>query len=318
MEKRYKGVVVPSITPFNFDFSLDEDSLIGICEYFEKHNVSLLLLGTTGESASVSTAIGRRLVKVVVDNLKGKTDIYACLSSNCLEENISNAKAYIDTGADVIVSMLPCYFPITPEQMFRYYVRLVDSLDFPLMIYNIPSTTNMSIPLEIIERLSHHPNIVGLKDSERNLERINACIKLFKGRNDFSYFTGYAALCASSLRMGADGIIPSTGNFVPGLFRLLYDCAIKRNWDRANQLQAETDHIASIYQQGRTLGESLLALKIMLGELGLCKPVVLPPLTDIDPNEIKWIVASSREIVHKYHLTPQSQLNHYGLKIHRF
>lgn len=309
MKKRYRGIVVPTITPFNADYSLDEESVRRMCCHFEKHRVSLLLLGTTGESASISARIGRRLVEIVVGCLKGKTDIYVCLTGNCLEENVDNAKAYIDAGADIIVSTLPCYFSLSPEQMFGYYVRLVEGIDFPIMLYNIPATTKMSIPLEIIERLSHHPKIIGLKDSERSIDRIKQSIEVFSLRSDFSYFSGFAAYGSASLRLGADGIVPSTANFVPGMFRRLYDSAILGQWDTANQLQAETDMIAKVYQNGRPLGESLIALKVMVGELGLCQSVVLPPLTDLDAEEAKQIVGLTREIIMKHRLMLHSHVN---------
>ena len=95
--------------------------------------------------------------------------------------------------------------------MYNYYKNLADNIKGPLMLYNIKATTHMSIPVEIIRRLSMHPNIVGLKDSERDLERMEACISISKGREDFAYFCGWAAQSAHSLELGADGIVPSTG-----------------------------------------------------------------------------------------------------------
>jgi dihydrodipicolinate synthase/N-acetylneuraminate lyase len=302
MIKKYSGVVVPLITPYGEKCRLDEVAVTCISKECARHDVSVLALGTTGESPSISTKESRLMVEVIANAIKGVTKIYACLTGNCVAENIENARAYIDAGADVIVSVLPCYFTLTPSEMFTYYLKLADAIDFPLMIYNIPATTNMSIPLEIVEKLSKHPNILGFKDSERDEERIIKGIEMFRNREDFSYFVGYAALCARSLRIGADGIIPSTGNFVPGMFKQLYDYSKAGLWDEAERMQNETNEIARIYQGGRSLGESLQALKVMMNELGLCQPVAIPPLSEISLEEKDEILIKTRTIMEKYRI----------------
>ena len=227
---------------------------------------------------------------------------YACLTGNSLGDNLDNAKAYMDSGADVIVSTLPCYFSLQPGQMHAYYTKLADSLKFPLMIYNIPSVTNMSIPLEIVEDLSRHPYISGLKDSERDEKRMFRGIEIFRDREDFSFFVGYAALSARSLIEGADGIVPSTGNLVPDMFRALYGHAKAGNLEEAMRLQQQTDEIARIYQDGRSLGESLQALKVMMNELGLCEPYAIPPLQNLDGPSQERIRELTRQVVKKYNL----------------
>ena len=153
------------------------------------------------------------------------------------------------------------------------------------MLYNILATTHMSIPLEAVMLLADHPNIVGLKDSERDLERMSACVSFSKQREDFSYFCGWAAQSAHALQLGADGIVPSTGNFVPGMFKKLYDAAISGDMATAMRLQEETDEIARIYQKGRTLGQSLAALKVMMQLRGLCQPWMLMPLSRLSEEE---------------------------------
>lgn len=300
MKKKYSGVVVPLITPFNPDYSLDEAALGCIVNNCTSQEVSVLLLGTTGESPSISPAVSRRIVNFAAKSVKGKTKIYACLSGNCVEENIENAKAYIDEGADVIVSVIPYYFKLKSAEILAYYEKLAESIDFPLMIYNIPSTTNLSIPLEVVDELSKHPMILGFKDSERDENRIERGIKMFRDRADFSFFVGYAALCASSLRMGADGIIPSTGNFVPGMFKQLYDYSISGMWEEAERLQKETDEIAKIYQEGRSLEESLQALKIMMSEICPCKPVAIPPLSELKKEDQEQLLIKTKHIIEKY------------------
>jgi 4-hydroxy-tetrahydrodipicolinate synthase len=308
MQKKYRGVVVPMITPFGEDLKPDFSAIKRICDNCAKHDVSLLLLGTTGESPSISTRDSRELVRIVSESLRGSVNLYACITSNSLYDNIENAKAYIDAGADVIVSILPNYYKIHPDQMYAYYWELADTLDFPLMIYNIPTVTHMSIPLETVRELSRHPRILGLKDSERDEQRIIRGIEMFRDNKDFSFFVGYAAMSARSLREGADGIIPSTGNLVPSMFNDLYLHAISGNHAEATQLQKQTDEIASIYQKGRNLGESLQVLKVMMSEMELCDPFVLPPLKTLDNSSQKPIREATRNMMQRYNLKTHRQV----------
>ena len=182
--------------------------------------------------------------------------------------------------------------------MYNYYKTLADSIEGPLMLYNIKSTTHMSIPVDVIRRLAEHPNIVGLKDSERDLERMEACIAISRGREDFAYFCGWAAQSAHCLELGGDGIVPSTANFVPRMFQELYEAAVKGDMDTANRLQEETNAIAKIYQEGRTLGESLTALKVMMQTDGLCEPHMLMPLTRLAPEAEQEIAERARRVEH--------------------
>jgi 4-hydroxy-tetrahydrodipicolinate synthase len=186
--------------------------------------------------------------------------------------------------------------------MFGYFKTLAERINFPMMVYNIPSTTKMSIPVEVVNELSNVKHICGFKDSERDEARMEQCVKLFKDREDFSYFLGYAAISAKALQIGADGLVPSTGNFAPGMFRAMWESAEAEQWQKVEQLQLETDEIAKIYQSGRTLGNSLQALKVMMSVQGLCQPYALPPLTDLGVAEQKEIINETEIIIKKYQL----------------
>ncbi len=284
-ECRYRGVVVPMVTPVTEKGNLDVDAVERIIEFFAENQVSPLLMGTTGEGNSVSASDGLQLVQTAVNAAKGKILIYAGLTGNCFSEQLKQAEAYTKAGADVIVATLPSYYALTEEQMYNYYKELADRITGPLMLYNILATTHMSIPVEVIRRLADHPNIVGLKDSERDLERMRQCIEISRDREDFAYFCGWAAQSAYSLSIGGDGIVPSTGNYIPSDFRRLYEAAVSGDMATAESLQASTNEIAKIYQAGRTLGQSLCALKIMMQTKGLCEPWMLMPLTRLSADE---------------------------------
>ncbi len=292
----YNGVVVPMVTPVTHNGFLDKPAVERIIKSFVKAGVSPLLMGTTGEGNSVSTIDGQELIATAVKAAEGKITIYAGLTGNSFIEQLKQAGYYSASGADVIVATLPSYYALTAEQMENYYKRLADSIKGPLMLYNIAATTHMSIPVDVIERLAGHPNIVGLKDSERDMERMEKCIAIAKNRDDFAYFCGWAAQSAKSLELGGNGIVPSTGNFVPGMFRKLYDAAVAGDMETAYRLQDETNEIAKIYQAGRTLGQSLTALKVMMETRGLCSPDMLMPLTRLTEEEESEIKAKAEAI----------------------
>ena len=288
---KYRGVVVPMVTPVTEEGNLDVAAVSRIIEFFASNGVSPLLMGTTGEGNSVSAADGILLVRTAIVAAKGRVLVYAGLTGNCFSEQLAQAEAFTRAGADVIVATLPSYYALTEEQMYNYYKTLADSIKGPLMLYNILATTHMTIPVNVVKRLADHPNIVGLKDSERDLDRMKECIAISKDREDFAYFCGWAAQSAYSLSLGGDGIVPSTGNYVPEMFQHLYEAAVNGDMATAERLQNDTNEIAKIYQAGRTLGQSLTALKVMMQTKGLCDPWMLMPLTRLSAEEEQDIKA---------------------------
>lgn len=293
--KKYRGVVVPMITPFTTEGKIDIPATERIVEHLISGGCLPFILGTTGEFACVPVSERAGFVEATVKTVAGRTLTYAGIASNCFAETVDAAKRYADLGIDCVVANLPSYYPLVPENMLRYFEKLADSVPAPLMLYNITITTHMSIPLDIVEKLSHHPNIVGLKDSEKNEERFEEALGKWKDRMDFAHFTGTAALCTMALLRGSDGIVPSTANFVPQLYKDLYDAAISGDIDKANELQDKNAALGLIYQKGRVLSQSLPALKVIMDELGLCGPSVLPPMLEPGEEEKADILAKLAE-----------------------
>ena len=162
--KKYKGVVVPAVTPLTASLTIDEDAVERMLANFRQHHVTPFILGTTGESASLSQSVKQDYLKAAA-RLKNPGDIlYVGISSNILEESIVFADRCFESGADVVVATLPNFYPLTADQMKAYFEQLAEKVPGPLMIYNIPATVHMSIPLDVIDALSQHPNVVGLKD----------------------------------------------------------------------------------------------------------------------------------------------------------
>jgi dihydrodipicolinate synthase/N-acetylneuraminate lyase len=292
LHKKYKGVVVPTVTPLTAGHTLDRGAVERMLDNFRRHNVTPFILGTTGEAASLSQSVKQDYLQTAA-SLKMPGDVlYAGISSNVLEESVAFANRCFEAGVDVVVATLPNYYPLTPGQMKAYFEQLAEKVPGPLMIYNIPPTVHMSIPLDVVEELSHHPKIVGLKDSERNEERLQAALKLRGEREDFCYFAGWAAQSAQTLLKGGDGIIPSTGNFAPGLYHELYNAALQGNAEKAYELQKLSDALGNVYQGGKTLGESLWALKVLMKKDGLCDTHMMPPLHQLSNEEEQKVINS--------------------------
>jgi dihydrodipicolinate synthase/N-acetylneuraminate lyase len=277
MEKKYRGIVVPVITPLKADLHLDTASVEKLMDSFRAVGAHTFILGTTGEFPSLPAALKVEYIRLAARLKKGRA-LYVGISGNCLSDSVELARIAFGEGADVVVANLPAYYQLTEEQIRRYYELLVEGVGGPLMIYNIPSTTHHSIPLELIDGLSQHPDIVGIKDSERNEERLRASLRLWSDRADFSHFLGWSAKSAESLLNGGDGLVPSTANLDPGVYSAMEKAALKGDKDELERLQAESDRLGATYQSGKTQGSSLAMLKALMHRQGLCQPYMMPPL----------------------------------------
>jgi 4-hydroxy-tetrahydrodipicolinate synthase len=276
--KKYTGIIVPAVTPLTDKLQLDESAVAELFTSFYQHNISPFILGTTGEAASLPMQVKKDYVVAAAKNKKPGTLLYVGIGSNVLDESIEFANYCSQNKVDVLVATLPSYYALTEKQMLKYFTTLADSISLPLFIYNIPATTHMSIPLALIDELSQHKNIVGLKDSERSEERMLESLKLWKERTDFHYILGWAAKSADALLNGADGLVPSTGNLYPEVYEDMLKAFEQGDKEKIFAMQQLSDEYGALYQSNRTLGESLHALKLLMKEKGLCDEYVMPPL----------------------------------------
>lgn len=296
---KYSGVIIPMVTPLTKTHTLDHNAVEKIFENCFNNNVMPFIIGTTGESASLPLKMKKEYIQKA-GKLKSKGAVlYAGISSNCVEESIDLAKHSFDAGIDAVVATLPSYYILSADEMKKYFEQLAERVGGPLIIYNIPSTTHMSIPLPIIDELSHHENIAGIKDSERSEERLKESLKLWFRREDFSHFIGWAAKSAEALLNGSDGIIPSTGNLFPKLYKDLYEAARNGENEKAHKLQKISDAIGDLYQKGKSIGGSLWALKILMEEAGLCGSYVMPPLQPLSEEDKINLKKGWQDIMHQ-------------------
>lgn len=276
--KKYTGVIVPAVTPLTDKLQLDEKAVANLFALLYKHNIAPFILGTTGEAASLPLQVKKDYVLAAEKNKKMGTLLYAGIGSNVLAESIEFAAYCCLHAVDVVVATLPSYYALTEKQMLQYFTTLANNISLPLFIYNIPATTHMSIPLQVIDELSRHKNIVGIKDSERSEERMLQSLQLWSQRNDFHYILGWAAKSADALLNGADGLVPSTGNLYPAIYEDMLAAFAAGDKEKMYAMQKLSDDYGALYQANRTLGESLHVLKTLMQEKGICREYVMPPL----------------------------------------
>lgn len=280
------AVVVPLATPFHEDGRPDEDGILRLLDHIAEGGCQgALVLGTTGEAASLAPGDRFRIAEIACDRLKGKAGAFIGIGDNCLETSIEYARHALKVGADAVVAHPPSYYQVGADALLAWYLTLADSIDGPLFIYNIPATTHHSIPLETIEILSRHKNIVGIKDSEGKLDRLVTLAERFRDREDFAVVCGAAALSSPVMQAGALGFVPSAGNVVPALCRELSDQILAGNHDRADALQTRMDAVTRIYMKDTVLADTLARLKFVLHVLGFGAGTVRPPLTGVSEQD---------------------------------
>jgi dihydrodipicolinate synthase/N-acetylneuraminate lyase len=285
IKEKFGGVIVPMISPLTNEFEIDKYAVHKIIKSFIEVGIKPFIIGTTGEAASLTWKLKLDLVKETVEAVNGQKLVFTGIIGNSVLALIEEAKKYADLGVDALVVSMPNYYPISESQMIQFVEKIADSIPLPIFLYNIPATAHLSIPLEVINKLSYHPNILGIKDSERNLQRLEESLELWKTRDDFIYLVGWAAKSVEGLRKGASGIVPGTGNLCPGLYSQLFDAVKKGNDEFADFMQTHTNQISSLYQQGRDLSHSLAALKVLLSMKNLCGTKVLLPLSQMAEQE---------------------------------
>ncbi len=285
MNNSYHGVMVPMVTPFLENGLIDESSAGKLINFLLDNETTPFILGTTGECTSIPTKERDVLVKMLLSLRRDKKPFIAGVNGLTFKETVLEANKYLDWGIDAVVLTLPAYYDLSDDQIFHFFNDLAAQIQGDIILYNIPKVVNMSIPLDVVERLSHKKNIIGIKDSEMNEKRLEKSLQLWAMRKDFFHLVGVNKLMIRGLQLGSKGIIPSSGNIQPRLYKIIYESCIAGDVTKAEEAFHETEKLSILYQNGKMLGESLAALKCILAVEGLCKPFVSKPLTNLSGQE---------------------------------
>lgn len=293
--KSFYGVFVPMASPVDGKGSIDIDATGRLIEFLLENGTIPFIGGTNGEGPSLSMEARKTLVRTLVDHRREHVPLVAGIMGLPYYDTVEQANVYLKMGVDAVVFTLPNYYKLSSTEMADYYTAAAKQIDGNIILYNIPSTIHMSLPIDIVDELSQIKNIIGIKDSEFDADRLKTGVERWKNREDFFHLTGVNNLMVKGLMMGSRGIVPSTGNFAPGIYRKLYELCQEKLERQALELLDRTQELCDVYQSGRSLASSLSALKIVLNHLGLCGKEVLKPLVRLAEAEENTIIRSYEE-----------------------
>jgi len=277
-----QGVIVPMITPFDEEGEIDIGSARSLAGRLDEAGTIVFVLGTTGEGFSIATDKREQLVRAVVAELGSGVVIYAGIPSNCLENQIEMGNKYFELGVSAVVAHLPCYYHLTEQEMLVHLGRLADGLEGPLVLYNIPDNVGQSLPLGVVEELSHRDNVIGLKDTEEDEKRLAKAMAMWGRREDFSYLIGHTGFAVTGLFLGAKGWVPMIGNLMPGVCRSLFAAAQRGERTEAERAYRQISEV-------RAVCRSIAEVKYAASLMKLCGQWVLPPLSEVDDEHKRRI-----------------------------
>lgn len=231
-----KGSIVALVTPFASDGSINFDQLGRLVEmHVSAGTDAILTLGTTGESATMSDEEDNAVVKFVVEQCAGRIPVIAGSGSNCTATQTRKSLTYQELGADAVLIISPYYNKSNEEGLYQHFIHTANAVDIPCILYNIPGRTGCSILVSTVERLSVHPNIMGIKEASGNVDyaaRIAHCLS-----DDFRMYSGEDALTVPLMALGASGTISVWADIQPALVHEMCQAYLSGNVARATEIQ---------------------------------------------------------------------------------
>jgi len=209
-----KGSIVAIVTPFQGD-KIDESKLRELVEYQINNGTNgILPSGTTGESPTLNHAEHQRVVEICIETAQGRVPVIAGTGSNSTAEAVSLTKHAAQVGADAALVVTPYYNKPTQEGLYRHFKAVAESVDIPIILYNIPGRTSRNIEPATMARLSGDcKNIIGVKEASGSLDQMQK-IKQLCGKN-FLLLSGDDALTLPILSIGGVGTISAAANVIP-------------------------------------------------------------------------------------------------------
>ncbi|MBU2600747.1 MAG: 4-hydroxy-tetrahydrodipicolinate synthase [Actinobacteria bacterium] len=242
MEWGLKGVIVPLITPFNADMSVDWTGLRRLVDYYveEIGCDGVVPCGTTGESPTLSHAEHAEVIRVVIDQTNRRVPVIAGAGSNSTQEAIELTKAAKEAGADATLQVCPYYNKPTQEGIFRHFQAISEAAGLPVIVYNIPGRTGRNIePSTIIRMWAEIPQVVGLKDASGDLQQAMAVLA-DTDRASFQVYSGEDIMTFALLCHGSAGAIAAVAHVVGREVKEMCSAVWSGDLTRARELHFQT------------------------------------------------------------------------------
>lgn len=212
--QRITGSIVALVTPFNQDGSTDFVRIRELVDWhIENKTDALLVLGTTGETASTSLEEDIKTLDCVLTQAAGRVPVIAGSGSNSSEMQKHKSVIYSEMGAAALLCISPYYVKTNEEGMYRHFMMSADAASAPIILYNVPGRTGCKISPEVVRRLSAHPNVMGIKEASGDMSYAMKVARYLS--DDFVMYSGNDDITVPLLSVGASGVISVWANIMP-------------------------------------------------------------------------------------------------------
>lgn len=274
----FTGCAAAIVTPFR-GAALDAAALAGLIDWqIAGGCAAIVAAGTTGESAVLSYPEHRELVGMAVRLAAGRVPVLAGAGSNSTDHALTLVRQAEDAGADALLLVTPYYNKTSQAGLIAHYTYLADRTTLPILLYNVPSRTGMTIAPETLALLAQHPGIVGVKEAGTDFDAISLAMRLCPP--DFSFYSGNDSLALPLMALGGRGLISVAANLVPEAMSELCRLCLAGQFQDAR----------SVHFEYLTLMKALfcdvnpIPIKAALGYAGLCSPETRLPLVPLSPQ----------------------------------
>ena len=287
---QFSGSIVAIVTPFK-DGRMDEAKLKELVEFQIKNGTSgIVPCGTTGESPTLSTAEHERVIEICINAVKKRVPVIAGTGSNSTEEAVSLTKHAADAGANGALIVSPYYNKPTQRGLYLHFKKIAESIDIPIVLYNIPGRTAVNIEPPTMAQLAKDcKNIVGVKEASGSLEQMqmikNLCPK------DFILLSGDDTLTLPILGIGGVGVISVLANIIPHDIAQVIELFNKGKISEARKLHYKILPLA----KAMFVETNPIPIKKAVELLGLCSGEVRLPLCEMAEENVRKLKAAMKE-----------------------
>lgn len=284
------GSVVALVTPFAEDGSVDYGALEGLVDFQLAHGTDgILVLGTTGESSTMTDAEDVEVARVVVERVAGRVPVIGGAGSNSTAESLAKAHALERVGVDGLLLITPYYNKSNEEGIYQHLVHVLDRTEVPSILYNIPGRTGCSISPANVARLARHPNAWGIKEASGSIAYATEVARLLS--DDFHMMSGNDDMIVPLLSLGARGVVSVWANVQPAEVHDL--CARWQSGDVAGALAAQLAGLDLVHALFCEVNP--IPVKAALARMGLLKEVYRLPLWRMADANAARLEAAMRE-----------------------
>ena len=281
---KFHGSIVAIVTPFK-DGKVDEKTLVKLVRrHIEAGTDGIVPVGTTGESPTLSFEEHERVIQIVIDAAAHEVPVIAGTGANSTEEAIHLTKFAKKAGADGALSVTPYYNKPTQEGLYRHYKAIAEKADLPIVLYNVPGRTGVSLAPETVARLAQIKNIVAIKEATGCMDQTSHILSLC----DITVLSGDDSLTLPLLALGAQGVISVIANILPEAVAEMVDAYFKGDLIKAKKLHYRMFPLCrALFTETNPI-----PVKRAMKLLGLCSDELRLPLCEMqEANEKKLIKA---------------------------